>query len=33
MTCIYNPDDITKATLKNYENILGSYEAAYYVLS
>ena len=33
MTCIYNPDNQTKALLKHYEDVLGSYEAAYYVLS
>lgn len=32
MVCIYNPDNYTQSLLKDYENILGSYEAAYYVL-
>ena len=32
MICIYNPDNYTQSLLKDYENILGSYEAAYYVL-
>lgn len=33
MTCIYNPDNQTQALLKKYEHVLGSYEAAYYVIS
>ena len=33
MTCIYNPDPATQAVLDKYSDILGSEEAAYYVLS
>lgn len=33
MVCIYNPDPETLALLRKYEGILGSEEAAYYVVS
>lgn len=33
MVCLYNIDNQTRALLDKYESVLGSYEAAYYVLS
>ena len=33
MTCIYKPDEATKKLMKQYADILGSEEAAYYVLT